>query len=70
VRSNVRLSLLIVSPNLPDTENEQIKSLGDFARRGDRRLTLLAATFEDLVRELPDLMPETEAEQHFGRTSA
>jgi hypothetical protein len=69
MRSNVRLSLLIVSPNLPDSKNEHINKLADFARRGDRRLTLLAATFEELVRQLPDLMPETEAEQHRERTS-
>lgn len=70
IRSNVRLSLLVVSPHLDQSENEQIRKIADLVRHGDRRLTLLAATFEDLVRTLPDLMPETEAEQHIERVSA
>ncbi|HEX5309266.1 MAG TPA: SIR2 family protein [Solirubrobacteraceae bacterium] len=70
IRSNVRLSMLVVAPNLVDTKNEHIQKLIQFIRRGDRRLALLAATFQELVSELPELMPETEAEQHQVRTDA
>ena len=67
VRSNVRLAVLVVSPSLPDSENATVAALGELARRGDRRITLLAASFEELVPKLPEVMPETEAEQHQGR---
>lgn len=68
IRSNVRLSLMVVAPSLINTDNERLKKLTDFIRRGDRRLAMLAATFQELVPELPELMPETEAEQHQART--
>jgi SIR2-like domain len=70
IRSNVRLSLLMVSPNLASSTNPHVCRLVNFVRAGDRRITLLGATFEQLVRLLPDLMPETEAERHLGRTDS
>ncbi len=70
IRTNVRLSMLVVAPNLVETKNEHLQKLTQFIRRGDRRLALLAATFQELVPELPELMPETEAEQHQVRTDA
>lgn len=70
IRSNVRLSMLVVAPNLVDSQNEHLKKLTQLIRRGDRRLALLAATFQELIPELPELMPETEAEQHQVRIDA
>jgi len=70
IRSNVRLSVLVVSPGLAETENDAVQAMSRYIRGGDRRLALLAATFEELVHVLPDLMPPTEAEHHFERTAS
>jgi hypothetical protein len=70
VRSNVRLSMLVVAPELVETTNPNLQTLQQVIRRGDRRLALLDCTFEDLVPELPELVPETEAEQHRIRVDA
>lgn len=66
VDSNVRMSLVIVNPDLHESAktNPDIQKLSQFVRQGDQRITLFAATFEDLVDHLPDLVPPTEAERH------
>jgi SIR2-like domain len=68
VQTNVRMSLVFVSPNADSTTTPSVAKLTDLARRGDRRLGLLAATFEDLVGCLPDLVAPTETELHRERT--
>lgn len=70
VRSNVRMSVLLASPNLVDSEREHVRVLKDYIKAGDRRLTLLGATFEDVVRVVPDLTPASEAEHHEARMGA
>jgi hypothetical protein len=70
VRSNVRLSVVVVSPSIVDSEGEHARVLREYIKAGDRRLTLLGATFEDLVRVLPDLTPPSEAERHEARMGA
>lgn len=63
-RSNVRLSMVVVSRSLSETESETVKALESFAKGGDRRITLVEADFEEFVPQLPDVLPETEAELH------
>lgn len=70
IRSNVRLSALIVSPNLADSDEEHVRLFKEYINAGDRRLTLLAARFDEFVRTLPDLIPVSEAEQHEARVTA
>jgi hypothetical protein len=67
VRSNVRLSVLIASPNLGDSEQEHARVFKDYIAAGDRRLGLLAARFDEIVRVLPDMIPASEAERHEAR---
>jgi hypothetical protein len=69
VRSNTRLALAVVAPHLADSGNTAIDRFIDYTSKGDRRITLVEGTFEDLVEVLPELVPETEVEQHLGRTS-
>lgn len=64
IRANVRMSVMAVAPGLKQSENATVSAMGEFIERKDRRLALLDATFEDLVQVLPELVPETEAEQH------
>ncbi len=68
VRSNVRLSVVVVSRSLSEKTDGAIASLKSFVEGGDRRVTLIESTFEDFVPKLPDLVPETEAEAHEDRT--
>ena len=56
-----------ISPSM-GTSNKHLLKVADYVRRGDHRLALLAATFDELVSVLPELVPETEAEQHYART--
>lgn len=67
-RSNVRLSIVVVSRSLSTSKSETIKALEAYAKGGDRRITLVESTFEEFVPRLPDLLPETEAEIHEHRT--
>ncbi len=67
IRTNVRLSMVLVSPGLAANPSEDVNAMIRLIQRGDRRITLMAATFEELVGILPDLMPETEAEIHAQR---
>lgn len=65
-RSNVRLSMAVVSRSLSSKEGDTIDALKAYAAGGDRRITLIESTFEQFVPVLPDLLPETEAEKHAG----
>ncbi|HET7445699.1 MAG TPA: SIR2 family protein [Solirubrobacterales bacterium] len=66
-RSNVRLSIVVVSRSLSSKEGDTIDALKAYAAGGDRRVTLIESTFEQFVPVLPDLVPETEAEKHASR---
>jgi hypothetical protein len=68
VQTNVRMSLIFVSPNADVATTPSVKKLADLAGRGDRRLALLAASFEDLVTCLPEMVAPTETELHKERT--
>lgn len=70
IRANVRMSVIVVAPGLKGSKNATIASMGEFIGRKDRRLALLDGTFEGLVQVLPELVPETEAEQHGLRVTA
>jgi hypothetical protein len=67
LRANVRLSVLVVSPSLETSTNPHIGKIRDLIERGDRRLALLAARFEEAVVRVPDLVADTEAERHEAR---
>lgn len=70
VRSNVRLSVLVASPDLADSKQEHSRVFKDYIAAGDRRLGLLEARFDEVVRVLPDLIPASEAERHEARMGA
>tara|TARA_R110002096_G_scaffold380542_4_gene574475 strand:+ start:2502 stop:3677 length:1176 start_codon:yes stop_codon:yes gene_type:complete len=73
LRSNVHLRMLAVSPSLEDTavdtKDSAVKEIARFAMSGDQRIGMLTATFEELVRLLPQLVARTEEESHFDRIS-
>jgi hypothetical protein len=67
VRSNVSLKAVVVDPVLANSAKEPVKEMEGLIRKGDTRLVLLAAGFEDLVPILPSLVSATEEEQHRER---
>ncbi len=68
LRSNIGLRAAVVTPGArkPD-RNETIAWIEDLIARGDRRLTLLSSTFDELVRRLPDIPPMEERDAHSER---
>lgn len=69
LRTNVRLTAAVVDPALENATAESIELMSRLIQRGDRRLTLVAAAFEEVVPELPDLVPAMESERHEERLS-
>jgi hypothetical protein len=70
IRANIGLKAAIVSPSLKTSKNEAIQSIRALIQDGDWRLSLVNAKFEEVVTLLPDLVKETEAEQHRARLRA
>lgn len=68
IRSNIGLRAVVVSPGIRlDGRSRTISWLEDLVVRGDRRITLLNATFADLVKLLPDVPPLEERDAHAER---
>jgi hypothetical protein len=70
IRANIGLKAAIVGPELKASENKTIQSIQSLIQEGDWRLSLVNARFEEVVPLLPDLVKETEAEQHRARLKA
>jgi hypothetical protein len=70
LRANIRLTAVVVSPGLEESDNVHMRMIRDLIRGGDRRLALLASTFEEAVPFVPDLVTETETERHQARLTS
>lgn len=71
LRSNIGLRAVVVTPGARDKKRS--KTLAWFEKlieRGDRRLTLLNATYDDLIKLLPDTPDRDERDAHADRVSA
>lgn len=64
IRSNASLRFVAVSPRYDTKMPDFIKTIEGLIEAGDRRLSILAAGFEDLVGAIPDLKAQSEEEQH------
>ena len=67
LRSNASLRLVAVGPTYETKPPQFIQNLESLIEAGDRRLSVLAAGFEDLVGIIPDLKAPSEEEQHQSR---
>jgi hypothetical protein len=67
VRGNVGLSVVVVSRSLESKDDGVIGNLKRLIAEGDRRIGLLAGSFEDAVQALPDLVASMEDEAHTKR---
>ena len=79
IHSNLNLKVVICDPFLAPkkadekgnaAKNEHLKKISYLISKGDARLSLLNATFEELVPELPDIAADTDLEQHLERIKA
>lgn len=71
LRANVGLRAAFVSPGIRSTgASTTFSEIEQLIMKGDRRLTLLEATFDQLVELLPDVPPREEREIHTERFSA
>ena len=67
LRSNSSLRIVSVGPNYESKMAPFVKNLEDLIDAGDRRLTLVASGFEDLVSIIPDISAISDEEQHLHR---
>lgn len=71
IRSNIGLRAIVVTPGAHDTvaRSATFDEIEDLIQRGDRRLSLLAGTFDDLIKYLPDVPQMEERDAHAERLS-
>ena len=67
MRSNASLKIVAVGPRYETEKPGFVQTLGALIDAGDRRLTMIATGFEELVGAIPDLQAPTENEQHQSR---
>lgn len=70
IKSNVRLSVLLVGPDVLTAKGDHLDEIRHLIEKGDRRLSLLGTTFDEFAAVLPDLMAPTDQEQHDQRFQA
>lgn len=70
IRSNIGLRAIFTTPAVRDGDRSATYSwIESLIEAGDRRLTLLNGTFDDLVRLLPDVPSREEFEAHSERVA-
>jgi hypothetical protein len=69
IDANVSLKVLVIDPAAKTSKRRAMKHMESLISQGDWRLTLATATFQELVTVLPDLVAETEQEQHRARVA-
>lgn len=68
LRSNVGLRAIFVTPGAKDPGRSGTFSwIEDLIKKGDKRLTLLSGTFDELVKHLPDMPTREERDAHADR---
>lgn len=70
LRSNVGLRAVFVSPGIrDDNRSDRVAWIEQLVHKGDRRITLMEATFDGLVKHLPDAPLREERDVHADRFS-
>lgn len=68
LRGNIGLRAIVVDPAArAATRSATMDLVEDLIRRGDRRLSILRGTFDDIVRRLPDVPQMEERDAHADR---
>lgn len=68
IRSNIGLRVVVVNPAIrQEGRSPALSWMQELAELGDRRITLINGTFDDLVRLLPDVPRQEERDAHADR---
>ena len=70
VRGNVGIRIVVVARSLKDKDEGIIGALKKLIEEGDRRIALVASSFENVVKSLPDLIAPMEGEVHTKRVQS
>jgi hypothetical protein len=72
IETNLSLKVAVVSPGIQaqSATNPHLKKISGLIDRGDARLAMLAASFEELVPIIPDIAAQTDLERHIERVRA
>ncbi len=72
IETNLAMKVAVVSPSLEDqgNANQHLSKISGLIDQGDARLSLVAATFEDIVPKIPDVSAMTDLERHIERVRA
>lgn len=70
LRTNASLRLATIAPLYETMRPDLVEEMSKLIEGGDRRLTLVAGTFEELVEVVPDLTAISEEELHQNRVKS
>ncbi|WP_170760728.1 SIR2 family protein [Ruegeria lacuscaerulensis] len=72
IETNLALKVVVVSPNVQEHSgaNGHLSKISELINQGDARLSMIGATFEDIVPIVPDLTAMTDLERHVERVRA
>lgn len=70
IRSNSGLRAVVVTPSAKSSPSPSIEWIQRLVQLGDRRLSILNATFDELVKVLPDSPEQDDRDAHADRIAA
>jgi len=72
IETNLALKVVVVTPTLEDQSatNPHLSKIAGLIDQGDARLSLISATFEEIVPKIPDVAAMTDLERHIERVRA
>ena len=72
IETNLALKVVVISPNVEQQsrENRHLKKIAGLIDQGDARLSMIGATFEEIVPVMPDVTAMTDLERHVERVRA
>lgn len=72
IETNLAMKVVVISPDVDEQSdnNPHLSKISGLIDQGDARLSLIAATFEDIVPKIPDVAAMTDLERHIERVRA
>ena len=72
IETNLALKVAIISPSVDEQSvaNPYLSKIAGLIDRGDARLSMIGATFEEIVPIVPDITAMTDLERHIERVRA
>ncbi|WP_375596121.1 SIR2 family protein [Algihabitans albus] len=72
IETNLALKVVMISPDVEEQSgaNSHLSKIAGLIDRGDARLSMIGATFEEIVPIVPDITAMTDRERHIERVRA